>query len=102
MTPITSSAASDTDSARNRTDGSSSRNASSTNASAAAGQVHVEQHDVGHGRPYDGDRGGRVVGLADDLDPLAQLGLHAGAEQPVVVHEDDPRQPVMTPCPTAR
>src|SRR5262249_60224861 len=58
---------------------------------AAAGQVHVEQHDVGPGRgdPVDGRR--HVFCLADDLHLVAKLGPDPGPEQAVVVHDEHPR-----------
>ena len=34
---------------------------------------------------------GDGAGLADDLDGVAELGAHPGAEQPVVVDEHDPQ-----------
>ena len=57
---------------------------------AAAGQVHVQQHDV---RPQLGDqldRGLHVVGLAHHLDLAAEFGADPGPEQSVVVDQDDP------------
>ena len=47
MTPITSSAASETESARNFTPGRSGATPHDHSLAAAVGQVHVEQHDVG-------------------------------------------------------
>src|SRR5690606_9812747 len=55
----------------------------------AAGQVHVEQDDVG---AVGADRGHRLVdvpGLGDDVHRRTDLGAHAGAEHRVVVDEDD-------------
>src|SRR3984957_15372175 len=58
---------------------------------AAARQVHVEQHDVGELAPDQLDGGGDVIGLAHDLDLPAELGPHPRAEQAVVIDQDDPR-----------
>ena len=63
---------------------------------AAAGQVHVEQHDVG---PVLRDRGDRLVdvgGLGQHLDDAdtggLELGAHPAPEHRVVVDDDDPDQ----------
>ena len=48
---MTSSGASQTDSARNCTSGSSATSSLEHRPAPAAGQVHVEQHDVGQRRP---------------------------------------------------
>ena len=65
---------------------------------AAAGEVDVEQHDVGRRRPDHRDAVLDDGRLADDLDArrpavderrIGQLGSHTGAEQGVVLDEDD-------------
>ena len=94
---MTSSAASDTDSARKRTGllgvGHQRGAAAQHFDPAAARQVHVEEDDLGPGRRDDRDRLVDVGGLADHLDAgplgLADLGLDARTEHPVVVDEDD-------------
>src|SRR6516165_1971175 len=58
---------------------------------AAAGQVHVEQHHVGQHRGDQLDRGLHVVRLAHHVDLPAELGADPGAEQAMVVDQDDPR-----------
>src|SRR4051812_12887993 len=58
---------------------------------AAVGHVHVEQDDVG---PRLGDQPHRLVDrprVAHHLDEPVELGAHAGPEQPVVVDDDDAR-----------
>src|SRR6185437_15581556 len=57
---------------------------------AAAGQVHVEQHHVRLQLGDHLDRGLDVVGLADHLDLVAELGPDAGPEQAVVIDDHDP------------
>src|ERR1022692_3847069 len=57
---------------------------------AAAGQVHVEQHHIGQAAGDQRDRGLHVIRLADDLDLVAELGPDPGAEQAMIVNEDDP------------
>ena len=57
---------------------------------AAVGQVHVEQHDVGRERAHLGHGVGDVRGLPHELHVAFELGAHAGAEQLVVVDEQDP------------
>ncbi len=56
---------------------------------AAAGQVHVEEHDVGQALADELDGGGRLVGLAHDVDGVPELGLHAGAEHGMVLDQED-------------
>ena len=60
---------------------------------AAAGKVDVEQDDVGDPLVDELDGGVDLVGLADHLDGLAQLGPHPGPEHGVVVDQEDPRPP---------
>ena len=89
MTAITSSAASETDSARKRTPGRSGATALMiasplpswrwTSSSTTSG---IELLDQRHGL-------GDARGLADDVDRVAELGAHAGEEELVVVDEDD-------------
>jgi hypothetical protein len=59
---------------------------------AATGHVDVEEDDVGLalGDLADGVLDG--LGLAEDLDQVTELGLHPGAEDPVVVDDDDGRR----------
>ena len=87
---MTSSAASDTDSARNCTPGPLGRDRRDHRVAArrrAGGRrgarrrvVLADQRDAVVDRP----------GLAHDFDRVAELGPHAGAEELVVVDEDDP------------
>ena len=90
---MTSSAASDTDSARNTTSGGLGPDLPQHLGAAAVGHVHVEQHHV---RLVVADPGHRLAdraGLADHLDLVGdgvQLGPHPGAEQRVVVHQEHP------------
>ena len=51
--------------------------------------MDVEQHDVGVELADQRHRLGDAAGLADDLDGVAELAAHAGAEELVVVDEDD-------------
>ena len=51
--------------------------------------MHVEQHDVGIEFADQRHGLGDGAGLADDLDGVAELGAHAGAEEVMVVHEHD-------------
>ena len=92
MTAMTSSAASDTLSARKTTSGQRGVHLFEHGAAAAVRHVHVEQHDVGRVRGDPDDRLADRPGLADDLDPVVvqpgQLGLDAGAEQRVVVDQE--------------
>ena len=81
MTAITSSGASETDRARKRTSGWTGLIASIDGLAAAAGHVDVEEHDVGQALADQLDRGGDLVGFADDLDGVAELAADAGAEQ---------------------
>ena len=62
---------------------------------AAVGHVDVEQHDVRAQVRDPGDRLGDRARLADHRhvgDAAVQLGAHAGAEQGVVVDEEDPHR----------
>ena len=88
MTPITSSAASDTDSARHFVSGRSSASAFEDRPPTAVGQVHVEQHDVGLGRRGSRRSPRRRCRLADDVDGITDLGLHTGTEQRVIVDDE--------------
>ena len=56
---------------------------------AAVRQVHVEQDDVRVELADQRHRLGDGAGLADDLDRVAELAPHAGAEEVVVVDEHD-------------
>src|SRR5829696_4891704 len=58
---------------------------------AAVGHVDVEQDHVGARLGDQGDGLVDRLGLPDDVDELAQLCAHAGAEEAVVVDEDDAR-----------
>ena len=53
---------------------------------AAAGHVHVEQHDIW--QPFRDQLDGRrdLVRLPDDLDRIAELAADPGAEQVMVVY----------------
>ena len=97
MTAITSSGASDTDRARNCTSGWTGQDALEDGLAASAGEMDVEEHDVGH--PLVDQLDGRLdlVGLADHLDRVAQLGPHPGPEHGVVVDQEDPGRPRARP-----
>jgi hypothetical protein len=59
---------------------------------APVGHVHVEQHHVG---PDGRDGLGRLVHgcrLADDVEQGLELRMHAGAEELVVVNDQDGRR----------
>jgi hypothetical protein len=58
---------------------------------AAPWQVDIEEHDVGLASRDSGDRRLHVIGLADDLDLIAELGPDARPEQAVIVDDEDPR-----------
>ena len=60
---------------------------------AAAGQVHVEEHDVG--QAFTDELGGSsgLVRLPHHLDRVPELGLHAGAEHGVVLDQEDAGPP---------
>ena len=73
-TAITSSAASDTDSARNRTR-PLRRDACDHRLATAVREMDVEQHHVRVGLDDQRDRLGDAAGLADDVDSLAEPGL---------------------------
>ena len=80
---MTSSAASDTDSARNRDVGlRPAARAAITARAAAAGHVDVEQHDVGLRSRDHARRPRRRRRPRPRLDGVAELGAHAGQEQP--------------------
>jgi hypothetical protein len=57
---------------------------------AAAGEVDVEQDDVGDALVDELDGRLDLVGLADDLDGVAELGPHAGPEDGMVLDQEDP------------
>ena len=57
---------------------------------AAAGQVDIEEDDVGEALADQLDGGIHLVRLADDLDGVAELGPHAGPEDGMVLDEEDP------------
>ena len=108
---MTSSAASDADSARKRTCRVLGGDAVQHGSAAAPRQVHVEQSHVGSQRPDRGDRLVDVAGLAHHLGDVADLGAHARAHHGVVVHDQDPdhlatpdsgmRSSTSVPVPTA-
>ena len=91
---MTSSAASEADSARKSVSGACSAaprmtatpppSGMWTSSSTTSGRCAVDQRD----RLLDGG------GLADDLDVALELGAHAGAEEPVVVDDHDARHAV--------
>ncbi len=91
---MTSSAASETDSARNTHVRQLRADAAEHLDAAAAGQVHVEEDDLGlRSRAITGDGFGDRAGLADDVDLVGdrgELGAHPRAEQRVVVDEERP------------
>ena len=86
---MTSSGASETERARNCTSGWCGMDAAQHGVAAAAGQVHVEQHDVGEALVDELDGRLGLVRLAHHLDRVAELGLHAGPEHRVVLDEED-------------
>ena len=57
---------------------------------AAAGEVDVEQDDVGEALVDQLDGRVHLVRLADDLDGVAELGPHAGPEDRMVLDQEDP------------
>ena len=87
---MTSSGASDTERARNCTSGWWGRTPSKDGLTAAAGEMDVEQDDVGEALVDELDGGLHLVRLADDLDGVAELGPHAGPEDGMVLDEEDP------------
>ena len=80
---MTSSAASDTLSARNT--GSRSRG---DGEAAAVGHVDVEKHDVGARGVDTRDRLGDGPGVADDVHLAGQFGADTGAEDGMIVDEE--------------
>ncbi len=62
---------------------------------APAGEVHVEEDDVGPGGPDDRDRVLDRIGLTDDFDGRradpgpGQLGPHSGPDERMVVDEHE-------------
>ena len=87
---MTSSGASETERARNCTSGWCGQDAAQHGLAAAAGEVHVEQDDVGEALTDQLDGGGHLVGLAHHLDGVAELGPHPGPEHGVVLDQEDP------------
>ena len=63
--------------------------------------MDVEQHDVGLRRGDHRERLGGRRRLADDVVVRGELGAHAGAEQVVVVDDDDPQAAHVTPIRSA-
>ena len=59
----------------------------------APGQVDVEEHHVGEALTDELDRRPGLVGLAHDLDGVAQLGPDPGPEHGVVLDQEDPGPP---------
>ncbi|GLU49366.1 hypothetical protein Nans01_37170 [Nocardiopsis ansamitocini] len=55
--------------------------------------MDVEQDEVGLVLDDDADRAVDVAGLADDLYRVAEFAAHTAAKEPVVVHDDDARDP---------
>ena len=88
---MTSSAASETESARNRTSGSAGAHGAQDGETTTVGHVHVEQHDVGQSLDDELDGGVDLVGFTDDVDVSGDLGADARADQLVVVDEEDAR-----------
>ena len=86
---MTSSGASETERARNCTSGWCGQDAAQDGVAAAAGEVDVEQDHVGQALADQLDGGRRLVGLADHLDRVAQLGPDAGPEDGVVLDQED-------------
>ena len=88
---MTSSAASEADSARKSVSGACVGRAADDRHAAAVGHVDVEQDDVGALRGDERDGLLDARGLAHELDVALELGAHAGAEEPVVVDDGDAR-----------
>ena len=90
--PITSSAASETLRARNRVvtrrEPGSCDSLRITSPPPPPGQVHVEQHHLGPQPQHGVDGVVDVLGLAEHVDGLLDLGAHAAAEHRVVVDDD--------------
>ena len=62
-------------------------------ATKAAGQMDVQQHDVGARRGDDGDGLFDRPGFAGDDDGRVQVRFQPGTEDGVVIHDDDPDCP---------
>ena len=93
ITAMTSSAASETLSARNTTSGCGGAHLAQHLDAAAVRHVDVEQDDVRAQVRDPGDRLGDRTGLTDHRhvgNAAVQLGAHARAEQGVVVDEEHP------------
>ncbi len=58
---------------------------------AAAGEMDIEEDDVGEALADQLDGRCHLVRLADDLDGVPELGPHAGPEDRMVLDEEDPR-----------
>ena len=86
---MTSSAASETDSARNLTPGRSTRDGVDDRVSLTVGEVNVEQHDVGVERLDQRDGVGDVPASPTTSTLVAELGADAGEEERVIVDEYD-------------
>src|SRR3954463_15662783 len=59
--------------------------------SPAVGHVDVDQHDLWLALADELDGGADLVGVSDDVHAVAELGTDAGAEQEVVVDDEDAR-----------
>ena len=60
---------------------------------SSAGEMYVEQHDVGLEGQDSFDRCGDVGRLADDVDPVMDFGTDTGTNHCVVVDDEDPGPP---------
>ena len=87
---MTSSGASETERARKRTSGWSRRTASTTSWPPPPGRWTSSRTTSGSRSHDELDRRADVVGLADDLHRLTELGPDPGPEEVVVVDEEDP------------
>ena len=88
---MTSSAASETDSARKRTPGRSGATALMIASPLPSGRWTSSRTTSGSSSLISGTASATLAGLADDLDRVAELGPHAREEELVVVDEDDAR-----------
>src|SRR6266702_4036282 len=57
----------------------------------ATGEVHIEQNHIGEALGDQCDRRFHIVRLSHDLDLVAEFGPDPGAEQAVIVDDEDPR-----------
>jgi len=54
--------------------------------------VHVEEDDVRDALGDPGDRGRDIVGLAHDLDLVAEFGSDPGTKKAMIINDENPRE----------